>query len=149
MAKRSKALGKRPAKDARNQAGSLILRFSTDHLWVRADGDRAQVGLSNRGQAKLGEIIASELPETGEQIEQGEQFGELESTRTVHELIAPISGRITAVNADIEASPALVNEDPYHEGWLIEVELSDEDELEELMGAEEYEEFREQEGEED
>jgi glycine cleavage system H protein len=132
-------------KEKRERAAALILRFSEEHLWVRVDGDRAQIGLSDGGQKALGEIIAAELPEVGEGIEQGEQFGELESTRTVQELIAPLTGTVTAVNVDIEGSPALVNEDPYHDGWLIEVEVRDEHELDKLMAAEEYEEFLEQE----
>ena len=100
MAKQTKqhAKGRREAK--RERAAGLILRFSDDHLWVRIDGDRAQVGLSDHGQKELGEIIAVELPDVGEQVERGEPFGELESTRTVQELMAPLSGPVTAVNAD-------------------------------------------------
>jgi glycine cleavage system H protein len=118
-----------------------VLRFSDDHLWVRAEGDRAQVGISDQGQDVIGEIIAVELPDVGDTIEKGEPFGELESVRTVHELIAPVSGTVQAVNGDLEDHASLANEDPYHEGWLIEVELSDEAELEELMATEEYEDY--------
>lgn len=132
-------------KEKRERTASLILRFSEDHLWVRVDGDRVQIGLSESGQKALGEIIAVDLPDIGDGIEQGEQFGELESTRTVQELIAPVTGAVTAVNTDIDGTPSLVNEDPYHDGWLIEVELSDERELDDLMAAEEYDEFVEQE----
>jgi glycine cleavage system H protein len=142
--RQSKRRAKRPKGEERERAAALILRFSEDHVWVRVDGDRAQIGLSDRGQKTLGEIIAAELPEVGETIEQGEQFGELESTRTVQELVAPISGPVLAVNGEIEGSPALVNEDPYHDGWLIEVQVSNEGELDELMGAEEYDEFVDQ-----
>jgi glycine cleavage system H protein len=118
-----------------------VLRFSDEHLWVRADADRAQVGISDQGQDSIGEIIAVELPDVGDAIEKGEPFGELESVRTVHELIAPVTGTVRAVNGDLEDHASLANEDPYHEGWLIEVELSDEGELEELMATEDYEEF--------
>jgi len=117
------------------------LRFSDAHLWVRAAADRAQIGISDQGQDAIGEIIAVELPDVGDAIEKGEPFGELESVRTVHELIAPVSGTVQAVNGDLEDHAALTNEDPYHEGWLIEVELSEESELDELMATEEYEEF--------
>jgi len=86
------------------------------------------------------EIIAVELPEVGETIESGAPFGELESVRTVQELVAPVSGVVTAVNADLDDHPVLVNEDPYHDGWLIEVKLTNESELEELLAAEDYEE---------
>ncbi|MEO8601731.1 MAG: glycine cleavage system protein GcvH [bacterium] len=118
-----------------------VLRFSDEHLWVRAESDGVQIGISDHGQNGIGEVIAVELPEIGDSIEKGEPFGELESVRTVHELIAPVSGTVRAVNGDLEDHASLANEDPYHDGWLIEVELSDEDELEELMATEDYEEF--------
>ncbi|MGH7788678.1 MAG: glycine cleavage system protein GcvH [Candidatus Binatia bacterium] len=118
-----------------------MLRFSDEHLWVRADADRAQVGISDQGQDSIGEIIAVELPDVGDAIEKGEPFGELESVRTVHELIAPVTGTVRAVNGELEDHASLANEDPYHEGWLIEVELADEAELDELMATEDYEEF--------
>ena len=143
MPKQSKTHTRR-GKAEKSARAALILCFSEDHLWVRVDGDRAQIGLSDNGQKLLGEIIAAELPEVGERIERGVQFGELESTRTVQELIAPLSGLVSAVNSDIESSPALVNEDPYQDGWLVEVEVSDERELDDLMRAEDYEEFVEQ-----
>lgn len=117
-----------------------VLRFSNDHLWVRAEADRAQIGISDYGQDSIGELIAVELPDVGDSIEKGEPFGELESVRTVQELLAPVTGTVRAVNGELEDHPSIVNEDPYHEGWLIEIELSDEDELDELMASEEYEE---------
>jgi len=116
------------------------LRFTADHLWVRVDGDRAQVGLSERGVEELGKLIAVELGAVGERIERGATFGEIESVRTVQELLAPVTGTVTAVNDDLEDQAQLVNEDPYHDGWLIEVELDDESELEALIPADEYEE---------
>jgi glycine cleavage system H protein len=118
-----------------------VLRFSDEHLWVRAEADRAQVGVSDQGQDTIGEIIAVELPDVGDSIEKGEPFGELESVRTVHELIAPVTGTVRAVNGELEDHPSLANEDPYHEGWLIEIELADENELEDLMATEDYEEY--------
>ncbi len=124
------------------------LKFSEDHLWVRVDETRAQVGISEYGQADLGEVIAIEIPDIGDEIERGEAFGEIESTRTVVELVAPVSGVVTAVNDDLEEHPVLVNEDPLHEGWLVEVELNDESELDDLMEPEEYEEYAAQEAEE-
>jgi glycine cleavage system H protein len=124
------------------------LKFSEDHLWVRVDDTRAQVGLSDYGQADLGEVIAIEIPDIGDELERGEAFGEVESTRTVMELLAPVSGVVTAINSDLEEHPMLVNEDPLHEGWLVEIELNDEAELEDLMEPEEYEEFAAQDDEE-
>ena len=118
-----------------------VLRFSDDHLWVRAEADRAQIGISDQGQDAIGEIICVELPDVGDSIEKGETFGELESVRTVQELISPVNGTVRAVNGDLDDHPSLANEDPYHEGWLIEIELDDEGELESLMAVEEYEDY--------
>lgn len=117
------------------------LKFTKDHLWVRVEGTRAHVGLSEYAQGELGEIIAVELPDVGDELERREPFGELESVRTVSELAAPVSGTVTAINTDLEDHPTIVNEDPYHEGWLVEVELSNTEELEDLMDPDEYEEF--------
>ena len=108
---------------------------------MRAEADRAQIGISDQGQDSIGEIIAVELPDVGDSLEKGEAFGELESIRTVQELVAPVTGTVRAVNGELEDHPSLANEDPYHEGWLIEIELADESELEELMATEDYEEF--------
>ena len=117
------------------------LKFTEDHLWVRVTGKRAQVGLSEYAQDELGEVIAVELPDVGDVVERGESFGEIESIRAVSDLIAPISGTVSAINVDLEDHPALVNDDPYHEGWLLEIEISDKSEVEELMDPDEYEEF--------
>jgi glycine cleavage system H protein len=117
-----------------------ILRFTDQHLWVRLDGSRAQIGLSDYGQQNLGELIAVELPDIGDSIERGAAFGEVESVRTVQELMAPVTGKVVAVNTDLDDSPELVNEDPYHDGWIIEVTLSDESQLDDLIPADEYEE---------
>jgi len=117
------------------------LKFTGDHLWVRVEGRRAQVGLSEYAQDELGEVIAVELPDVGDPVEKGESFGEIESVKTVSELIAPVSGTVSAVNAELEDHPSLVNEDPYHEGWLVELDLSDKNEIEDLMDPDEYEEF--------
>src|SRR5918996_1887969 len=117
------------------------LKFTEDHVWVRVTGKHAQLGLSDYAQDELGEVIAVELPDVGDSLERGESFGEIESVKTVSDLIAPVSGTVLAVNTDLEDHPTLVNEDPYHEGWLLEVELSDKGEIEELMDRDEYEEF--------
>lgn len=117
------------------------LKFTEDHLWVRVDGRRAHIGVSDYGQGELGEVIAVELPDVGDEVEKGEPFGELESVRTVSELVAPLSGSVVAINTELEDHPRILNEDPYHEGWLVEIQMSDEAELEDLMEADEYEEF--------
>jgi glycine cleavage system H protein len=115
------------------------LKFTEDHLWVRVSGKRVQVGISDYFQDELGEILTVELPDVGDVVERGESFGEIESVTTVTDLLAPVSGTISAINGELDDNPALVNEDPYHEGWLLEIELSDKTELEELMEPDEYE----------
>jgi glycine cleavage system H protein len=103
------------------------------------EGQRAHVGISDYGQAELGEVIAVELPDVGDELEKGEPFGEIESVRTVTELLSPVGGTVTAINSDLDDHPRIVNEDPYHEGWLVEIEMTDETELEDLMDSDEYE----------
>jgi glycine cleavage system H protein len=135
-------VGKRkPARGAESETrpAETVLRFTAEHLWVRAEGQRAQVGVSDYGQDDLGEVISIELPEIGENIERDAPFAELESVRTVQELRAPVSGTVVAVNPEIDDHPELINEDPYHDGWLIEVKLDDEAELDDLMPADAYE----------
>ena len=117
------------------------LKFTKDHLWVRVDGNRAQIGVSVYGQGELGEVIAIELPDVGDELEKGEPFGEIESTRTVTEVISPLTGAVVATNGELDDHPGIVNEDPEHDGWLVEVELNDDAELEDLMEPDEYEEF--------
>jgi glycine cleavage system H protein len=114
------------------------LKFTPDHLWLRIEGMHAHLGISEHAQAELGEIIAAELPDVGDEVEKGQSFGELESVKTVNELIAPITGQVVAINTELDDHPNIVNEDPYHEGWLIEVELSDDSELDTLLDADEY-----------
>jgi glycine cleavage system H protein len=138
----------RKKEQKNDRSAALIIRFTDDDLWVRGEGGQVQLGVSEHGQDKLGEIIAVELPEVGTAVERGEPFGELESVRTGLDLISPVSGTVSAVNAELTDNASLINEDPYHEGWLIEVALSDEAELEDLMGVDEYEEFIESEADE-
>lgn len=134
-------MAKTKKKKIRETSSEPVLRFSEDHLWVRVEDDRTQVGISEIGQRTIGEILAVELPDVGDRIELGETFGEFETVRTVHELTAPVSGTVVAINSELEDQPELANEDPYYEGWLIEVELSQESELDDLMSTEDYEEF--------
>ena len=96
------------------------------------------MGVTNYLQRDLGTVISVELPDVGDKIEEGEAFAEIESVSTVHELISPVSGTVLAVNPHLEEHPAIVNEDPYSDGWLIEVRLSDESELDALMDMDEY-----------
>jgi glycine cleavage system H protein len=120
------------------QTEEWSLKVSKDHVWVGIDDRHVHVGITNYGQSELGEIISMDLPEVGDRVERGEPFAELESVATVAELIAPVSGTVLAVNPDLEHQPSLINEDPYMEGWLIEVKLKDASEIHSLMDMDEY-----------
>ena len=120
------------------------LRFSEDHVWVLEMGQTVRIGLSDYAQEQLGEIIAATLGEVGKFLEQGDTFGEVESQKTVVELASPVTGTIRSVNEGIVEDPTVVNVDPYGKGWLVELEIEDPEELERLMGFEEYETFVEE-----
>ncbi len=117
------------------------LYYTKDHLWIRAVGDRATIGVTDFAQQELGEILFVDLPEKGASLDQSEVFGSLESTKTVAELFTPVSGEVTTVNEDLEDEPSMINDDPYGKGWLIHLLMGDSRELEDLMNAAEYEEY--------
>jgi glycine cleavage system H protein len=117
------------------------MKFSEDHLWVLEMGETARFGLSDYAQEQLGEIVSVTHAEIGKFIEPGDMIGELESQKTVVELVSPITGTIKAVNGNVVEDPSLINVDPYGKGWLIEVEINEPEEIERLMSAEEYETF--------
>ena len=114
------------------------VKVSENHVWVGVEDRHVMLGITNYIQGALGSVIAVELPDVGDKIEEGEIFAEIESVSTVHELIAPISGTVLAVNPLLEDHPIIINEDPYREGWLIEVRIEDDSELDSLMGMDEY-----------
>ena len=114
------------------------MKVSQQHVWVGVGSHHVDLGLTNYVQGELGTIIAIELPEIGDKIEESEVFAELESVSTVHEIISPVSGTVLAVNPRLEENPSIINEDPYNEGWLIEVRLQDVSELNALMDMDEY-----------
>ena len=114
------------------------VKVSVKHVWVGVEDQHVYLGLTNYIQQELGTVISIELPEIGDKIEEGEIFAELESVATVHELESPVSGTVLSVNADLESRPSIINEDPYNEGWLVEVRLADLTELDALMDMDEY-----------
>ena len=114
------------------------LRYSTDHEWALADGDVVRIGITDYAQDALGDVVYVELPEVGDQVEQGEPFGEVESTKSVSELYAPVSGTITEVNDELADTPERVNEDPYGEGWIVLIEMSSPVELDALLDGGAY-----------
>ena len=114
------------------------LKVSEEHVWVGVEDQHVFFGVTNYGQSELGKIISVDLPEVGDKVEKGEAFAEVESNMTVAELIAPVSGTVIGVNHDLESHPAAINEDPYNEGWVIEVRLKDASEVQSLMDMDEY-----------
>lgn len=114
------------------------VKVSEQHVWVGVEDRHVHLGLTNYIQGALGAVISVELPDVGDLIERGEIFAEIESVATVHEVIAPISGVVLTVNPQLEEHPAIINEDPYNEGWLVEVRLKNDAELEHLMDMDEY-----------
>ena len=118
------------------------LRYSREHEWVMVEGDDTGViGISDFAQNELGDVVYVEAPEVGEKISKDDPFGAVESVKAVSDLYAPVSGAVVEVNDALPETPELINEDPYGEGWIIKVSLSDVDELDDLMNAEEYEEY--------
>ena len=113
-------------------------RYLESHEWALVDDGVARVGISAFAQDELGDIVFVELPAPGDELNQNEAFGVIESIKAVSDLYAPVSGTVTAVNDDLETAPELVNDDPYEEGWMVEVELADEGELDDLLSAGDY-----------
>jgi glycine cleavage system H protein len=99
------------------------LRYSTDHEWVRVEGTRVRVGITDYAQDALGDIVFVDLPEVGSTVEPGGPLGEVESTKSVSEIYAPLAGTVTAVNDALTGSPEQINQDPYGQGWICELEL--------------------------
>jgi len=115
--------------------------YSKDHEWVILDGDVATVGISDFAQSQLGDVVFIELPEEGDDMTAAEQFGEIESVKSVSELIAPVSGEIIEVNSGLVDAQETVNSDPHGAGWMVKVRASDPSELDGLLSAEEYDAF--------
>jgi glycine cleavage system H protein len=114
------------------------LRYHKEHDWARVDGDTATLGITWYAQDALGEIVHYEAPEEGSSVARDESYGEVESVKAVSDLISPLSGEVVQVNQTVVDEPEKINEDPYGDGWLIKVTLSDPSELDELMDAVSY-----------
>lgn len=114
------------------------LHYTKDHEWLRLKDGAYQVGVTAFAIEQLGDVTMVELPEVGDSIEKEQVFGAVESVKAVSELFAPISGKVTRINESLEETPEAVNEDPYSEGWLVEVEASDQSEVEGLLDAAAY-----------
>lgn len=117
------------------------LHYSKDHEWVRVDGNVAIVGITDHAQNQLGDVVYVELPKVGDEFAANEPFGSVESVKAVSEVFSPVSGEIAEVNTGLQDAPEKVNTDPYGEGWMIRVKLSNAGEVDSMLSAAEYEDF--------
>jgi glycine cleavage system H protein len=115
------------------------LRYTKEHEWVRKEGEgRARVGITDFAQDALGDVVYVDIPEVGTEVEAGKPFGEVESTKSVSDVFSPVGGRVIDRNGQLEERPELINEDPYGEGWMVDIEMSDASEIDALMDAAGY-----------
>ena len=114
------------------------VKYTKDHEWLRIDGDEAFVGITHFAQSELGDIVFIDVDTEGESLEKEEVFGSVEAVKTVSDLFMPINGEVLEFNTNLEDNPELINSDPYGEGWIIRVSVSNADELEELLNSEDY-----------
>jgi glycine cleavage system H protein len=115
------------------------LRYTKDHEWINLNGKTALVGITDYAQSELGDIVFLEIETEGEQLEKGEVFGTVEAVKTVSDMFMPVSGTVIEINPKLQDQPELVNKDPYGEGWLIKVEVTDPEQVNELLDAAGYE----------
>ncbi len=115
------------------------LKYTKDHEWIKVEGDEITVGITDHAQSALGDITYVELPEEDEDFSAGDSFGTIESVKAASDCYVPVSGSVVAVNDELENTPEFINSDPYGDGWLVKVTLTDATELEELMDSEAYE----------
>ena len=114
------------------------LKYTKEHEWLKVDGETAIIGITEHAQSELGDIIFIEFPNMNQKIEKNQPFGTIEAVKTVADLFAPVSGKVIEINETLEDNPEFVNSDPYVNGWIVKVSISDTSELEELMSADKY-----------
>ena len=117
------------------------LKYTKEHEWIRVEGNKAIIGITHPAQEMLGDVVFVELPEVGTEVEAHESVASIESVKAVSDVYSPLSGKIVAVNTELEDAPETVNKDAYGDGWIFEIDFSEESELEDLLSAEEYEEL--------
>ncbi|MFY9270381.1 MAG: glycine cleavage system protein GcvH [Candidatus Manganitrophaceae bacterium] len=122
------------------------LRYHKEHEWVRVEGKKATVGISDFAQESLGDIVYLEIPKIGSTVRYGDEMTEIESTKTTSPVYAPVGGKVVAVNEKLKEKPEAINQDPYGEGWVVVIEMTDPSEAERLMTAKEYDQFLQKEG---
>ena len=121
------------------------LRYTEQHEWIRAEGDRVRVGITDFAQDALGDVVYVDVPEVGTEVKAGQAFGEVESTKSVSDVYAPVSGTVVERNGTLSDAPETVNDDPYGQGWMIVIEPTNRSELEALLDASAYQQFTERE----
>lgn len=114
------------------------LKYTTDHEWIKVDGNEALIGITEFAQKELGDIVFIEVETEGETLDAGEAFGTIEAVKTVSDMFMPVNGEVLEFNAELEANPEIVNKDPYGEGWIIKIKMTDASEVDELLDAEAY-----------
>ena len=114
------------------------LKYTKDHEWLRVEGDEAKVGITDFAQGELGDIVFVEIETEGETLDKEEVFGTIEAVKTVSDLFMPVGGEVLELNPALEDNPELVNKDPYGEGWMIKIKVTDPSEIDELLSPEEY-----------
>ena len=114
------------------------LKYTKEHEWIRVEGEIATMGITDYAQGELGDVVFVELPGVGTKVNQMQPFGTIEAVKTVADLFAPVSGEVIEINALIESSPAIVNSDPYGQGWFIKIKIADKSELKSLLSYNEY-----------
>ncbi len=114
------------------------LKYATSHEWVRLDGDIITVGITDHAQEALGDLVFVELPEVGDSVNAGDEAGVVESVKAASDIYAPVSGEVVEINPALEDTPELINSDPYGEGWMYKIKVSDLAELDDMMSADEY-----------
>ncbi|MFF4900044.1 glycine cleavage system protein GcvH [Streptomyces sp. NPDC001068] len=115
-------------------------KYTKDHEWIRMNGATAEIGITEYAQKQLGDIVFVEVPTVGRTVEEGQEFGNVESVKSVSDLFMPVGGKVTEVNGDLESEPELLNMEP-HDTWIIKVQVSDKKQLDGLMSADKYEKF--------
>ena len=115
------------------------LKFTKDHEWLKIEGNTAIIGITDYAQEQLGDVAFVDVTTVGETLDKEESIGTIEAVKTVSDVFMPVSGKVVEFNNKLEDDPALINNDPYGEGWIVKVDMSDDSEIEELLSAEEYE----------
>ncbi|UCE67914.1 MAG: glycine cleavage system protein GcvH [Candidatus Zixiibacteriota bacterium] len=115
------------------------LKYSKEHEWVKVDGDVAVVGITDYAQGELGDIVFVELPRVGSKVEYMKPFGTIEAVKAISDLFSPLSGEVTEVNNQLESDASIINSDPYGDGWIVKIKMSDSGELDKLLSASDYE----------